>query len=200
MVSRILIKHLAGSKVHQVEQFELDDTHELLIGRGPAANVSYDGQVDDTVSRRHALIRITRYERLSLSIMDLGSRNGIRVNGKYIQDEQVFLPGDLIELSPTGPAFKVVVDPDPIAVTSKQTRTHQPATMDPLKPQYRLKRIALWVSLVTIVLGAGIAAKTWTRGYRQPAVASEVQATTTHQDDARNVAVVKTQVPSVAAQ
>jgi hypothetical protein len=35
MTARIVIRHLAGSKVNQVEQFPLDSTTELTIGREP---------------------------------------------------------------------------------------------------------------------------------------------------------------------
>jgi serine protease Do len=116
MIPRILIRHLAGSKANRIEQFQLDGAHELIIGRGPAANVMFDAELDDTVSRRHAIIKIMRNDRLSFRIADLGSSNGVRVNGRSVQDEQDLLPDDIVELSPGGPAFRIAVEPESLCL------------------------------------------------------------------------------------
>lgn len=116
MIPRILIRHLAGSKANRIEQFQLDGAHELIIGRGPAANVMFDAELDDTVSRRHAIIKIMRNDRLSFRIADLGSSNGVRVNGRSVQAEQDLLPDDIVELSPGGPAFRIAVEPESLCV------------------------------------------------------------------------------------
>jgi serine protease Do len=125
MIPRILIRHLAGSKANRIEQFQLDGAHELILGRGPAANVMFDAELDNTVSRRHAIIKIMRNDRLSFTIADLGSSNGVRVNGRSVQAEQDLLPDDIVELSPGGPAFRIAVEPEslylPDPVASRQT-------------------------------------------------------------------------------
>ena len=56
MTARIVIRHLAGSKVNQIEQFPLDSTTELTIGREPGMAIQFDPLRDDAVSRRHATI------------------------------------------------------------------------------------------------------------------------------------------------
>ncbi len=49
---------------------------DFVVGRSSSCNLSLD---DGLVSRRHALLRVTPE---SLTVQDLGSRNGISVNGK----------------------------------------------------------------------------------------------------------------------
>jgi hypothetical protein len=67
---------------------------ELLLGRTPGEGM----QVDDArCSRRHALVRRSGDY---LEVEDLGSRNGIRVNGSQVRTRQLF-PGDRIEIGDT---------------------------------------------------------------------------------------------------
>jgi len=40
--TRIIIRHLSGSKINQVEQIPLKDLHEITIGRDPNASIAYD--------------------------------------------------------------------------------------------------------------------------------------------------------------
>jgi hypothetical protein len=51
---------------------------DFVIGRSSACHLSVD---DASVSRRHALIRV---EATGVTVQDLGSRNGVQVNGKRI--------------------------------------------------------------------------------------------------------------------
>jgi eukaryotic-like serine/threonine-protein kinase len=71
-------------------------TTELTIGKGPANNLVI---LDQTVSQNHALLR---REREGFVITDLGSRNGIRVNGRNIgQGAWPVTAGDEIRLGET---------------------------------------------------------------------------------------------------
>lgn len=63
----------------------------LLIGRGPGNHVSIH---DQQVSRRHARIWV---EDTGLNIEDMGSRNGILLNGKVTRRSAV-KPGDIIAI------------------------------------------------------------------------------------------------------
>jgi pSer/pThr/pTyr-binding forkhead associated (FHA) protein len=74
--SRVIIRHLSGSKVNQVEQIPLKDLHEITIGRDVSSTVAYDTRRDDVVSRRHAVIRIEQGENPVFRLSDLGSSNG----------------------------------------------------------------------------------------------------------------------------
>ncbi len=67
---------------------------EFLLGRIPGEGFALD---DARVSRRHALVKRSGDY---LEVEDLGSRNGIRVNGVDTRSRQLF-PGDRIEIGDT---------------------------------------------------------------------------------------------------
>ena len=113
MSTRIEIRHVAGSKVNQIEQFQLDNLDELTIGRDPRSTVAFDPARDDRVSRQHAKIRIIKGDQLAFRITDQGSSNGTRVNGNRIDRETDLLPGDRIELGSGGPVIVFDVQPRP---------------------------------------------------------------------------------------
>jgi len=66
---------------------------EWLIGRDPACAIRLEG---NDVSRRHAAIRRTAAES-AVQIVDLGSRNGIRVNGSSVTSAEL-LCGDVVRV------------------------------------------------------------------------------------------------------
>src|SRR5438270_10844105 len=63
----------------------------LLIGRHPECDVRIDLS---TISRRHCCVALA-YDRVM--IRDLGSRNGLRVNGRLV-DEAQLRPGDEVAI------------------------------------------------------------------------------------------------------
>jgi predicted component of type VI protein secretion system len=65
----------------------------LLIGRHPECDVRIDSP---KVSRRHCCVA-TAYDRIL--IRDLGSRNGVRVNGR-LQEEATLQSGDELAIGP----------------------------------------------------------------------------------------------------
>lgn len=65
----------------------------VLIGRHPECDVRIDLP---QISRRHCCVGLA-YDRLL--IRDLGSRNGVRVNGRLI-DEAPLTPGDEVAIGP----------------------------------------------------------------------------------------------------
>jgi hypothetical protein len=67
---------------------------DLLLGRVPGEGMEID---DARASRRHAMIRRSGEY---IEVEDLGSRNGIRVNGVEVRSKQLF-PGDRIEIGDT---------------------------------------------------------------------------------------------------
>jgi len=81
--ARITIRHLSGSKVNQIEQFDLDGLQEITIGREPSSRIAFDLQRDDEVSRKHAVIRIKNGAELYFRIADLNSSNGTFLNGEH---------------------------------------------------------------------------------------------------------------------
>jgi transcriptional regulator with AAA-type ATPase domain len=103
-----------------------DDKDELTIGRDEACAVHLTG---NDVSRRHAVLRRSRPE-AGVVIVDLGSRNGVRVNGRAVSEAPIVLgdvvrlggwvgvvtanPGELIQIAPGlwgGAALQAAVAP-----------------------------------------------------------------------------------------
>src|ERR1700733_13355099 len=113
MTSQVIIRHVSGAKANRIEHFRLDGLDELTIGRAAAATINFDGQVHDTVSRRHACIRIRKGHPLGFTITDLGSCNGVRVNGEPITGERELSLDDTVELGAGGPSFRFDVQPRP---------------------------------------------------------------------------------------
>ncbi len=63
-----------------------------LIGRAPDCQITLD---DPLVSRHHAVLRVGLDE---VHIEDLGSRNGVRLNGRNIDGHTLVAPGDGLEI------------------------------------------------------------------------------------------------------
>ncbi len=118
----IVIRHLSGSKVNQIDQFDLAGLQEITLGRDPKSTIAYDAQRDDAVSRRHAVIRIKNDKELYFRLADLNSSNGTMLNGERIGGEVELLPDDVIELGSGGPKFTFDVQPRPASLPSR-TRT-----------------------------------------------------------------------------
>jgi len=66
---------------------------ELIIGRDESCNVHLTG---NDVSRRHAVLRRSP-EGTGATIADLGSRNGVRVNGRLVAEAPLG-PGDVVRI------------------------------------------------------------------------------------------------------
>jgi serine protease Do len=116
---RVVIRHLSGSKVNQVEQIPLNDLHEITIGRDPGSGIVYDQRRDDVVSRQHAAIRIDNGDKLAFRLADLNSSNGTLLNGKPVTGEVELAPEDTVELGRGGPKFTFDVQPRPDNLTSR---------------------------------------------------------------------------------
>lgn len=61
--------------LRQGTDYELD-APSTVVGRGPGADLEFD---DETMSRQHACLELTGD---GLRVRDLGSLNGIRINGR----------------------------------------------------------------------------------------------------------------------
>ena len=72
-----------------------------VLGRSREADVVID---DPNVSRKHAEVRPSGG---SWTVRDLGSTNGVKVNGRRIQGAQSLRPGDSIELGTARVTFEL---------------------------------------------------------------------------------------------
>ena len=111
--ARIIVRYLSGSKANRVEQFPLDASPRLTIGRAPSSTIHFDAMNDTAVSRRHALITFTPGDPPTFKLSDLNSANGTLRNGRAITGESELLPGDEIALGAGGPKFIFDMDPRP---------------------------------------------------------------------------------------
>ena len=84
---------------------------ENLIGRDPEAKVQIDSLL---VSRRHSRIRITGE---SVTIDDLGSKNGTFLNGNRLEGAVLLSPGDQITIGRSMVSYRFVVVGDVATVT-----------------------------------------------------------------------------------
>lgn len=75
---------------------------EAVIGRSPECSITIE---DPLISRRHACIKLIQ-ERASIE--DLGSRNGVRVNGQLIKGRHLLEDGDRIRIGTQELVFSVV--------------------------------------------------------------------------------------------
>lgn len=93
-----------------VRERELQLAGRIVVGRDPSCEVSHD---DSLLSRRHAEFVA---DGDVVSVRDLGSRNGVFVNGARIA-EHILEPGDVVQIGPLRGRCVVVgaspaVDPD----------------------------------------------------------------------------------------
>jgi S1-C subfamily serine protease len=113
---------------------------ELVIGREAAGDGRLDGE--PALSRRHA--RITRGADGALTIEDLGSLNGTRVNGTPITAATVLRRGDEIKL---GETVLVVANPGDPLPRAPAARSHETVLADvpaiPDRPQPRTRPASL---------------------------------------------------------
>lgn len=127
--TRILIRHLSGSKANQTEAFPLAEHPQLVVGRDDAAAVRYDPDADELVSREH--LRLAR-EGEGFSVTDLGSRNGTFVNGVQVAGTASVRPGDTVMLGQGGPEFVFDIEPRPARETViAAPRSHKATTLSP---------------------------------------------------------------------
>ncbi len=112
-MSKVIFRHLSGSKRQQVDEYTVDKAKDLLVGRDPAAQIRFDPDQDDLVGRHHARILQDPGDPAKFSIVDLNSRNGTYVNRQRVLGTVVLAPGDVIQLGPGGPEFQFDMDPLP---------------------------------------------------------------------------------------
>jgi uncharacterized coiled-coil protein SlyX len=119
-VQRILIRHLAGSRANQVDEFQTEGFRELVAGREEGAGISFPDR-EDLVSRAHSRIYAEPAGSGTFSITDLQSRNGTFLNRQRISTPSRLHHGDVVQLGSSGPEFRWELDPPP-ANASRPTR------------------------------------------------------------------------------
>ncbi len=85
--------------------------HDFAIGREPPCELTLD---DPHISRRHAEVR---YEQGRWWLVDLGSRNGTRLNGKLVQ-RATLPPSAVVRLYDAGPALRIDLETGAATITA----------------------------------------------------------------------------------
>jgi len=114
-----LIAPVSGAEALRAARFALASAKtralllegDNLIGRAPEARVRIDSTL---VSRRHSRIVVTGE---SVTIEDLGSKNGTFLNGKLLEGPEALSPGDEITIGRSAASYRFVVVDDEATVT-----------------------------------------------------------------------------------
>jgi serine protease Do len=114
-MEHIQIRHQSGSMANQTERFSLVGFTEITFGRDDLAQVKYDPNRDDLVSRQHARLSRDKDNPAVFILTDLDSRNGTFVNKKRIKGEVRINHGDRIQFGSGGPEFIFELDPPPVS-------------------------------------------------------------------------------------
>jgi S1-C subfamily serine protease len=133
----IVIRHLSGTKANQVEEIPLQGFREVLIGRESNAQIRFDADREDLVSRNHARIVRDPADPNGFLITDLDSRNGTFINRHRIYGASRLQHGDRVQLGPSGPEFVFEVSPPPAAPPTRLAETVPPtrlAEQGPARP------------------------------------------------------------------
>ncbi|MGH6635957.1 MAG: FHA domain-containing protein [Gammaproteobacteria bacterium] len=116
-MDRILIKHISGSRANQIDVFLTQENKEIRLGRDLCAEVKFDPDRDDQVSRMHARISQDQADKTLFTVTDLESRNGTFINKTKILGKARLYPGDRVQLGAGGPEVEFDVDPRPPGLT-----------------------------------------------------------------------------------
>jgi pSer/pThr/pTyr-binding forkhead associated (FHA) protein len=111
-IERFVIRHTAGSKTSQVEEFDFNKP-ELSIGRAAGNDIQFDPELEVIVSREHGKIVKVSSDPPKFIITDNNSRNGIFVNKTRVKGSMDLNPGDTVQLGNNGPVFSFDVYPRP---------------------------------------------------------------------------------------
>ena len=87
---------------------------DFVVGRSTECQLSLD---DPLVSRRHGLLRVTKE---GVTVQDLGSRNGVLVNGAKIAGERELQPGDKVGIGSQEMVLHVAADVPASAVGNEE--------------------------------------------------------------------------------
>ncbi|MEP6747704.1 MAG: trypsin-like peptidase domain-containing protein [Bacteroidota bacterium] len=137
-IERFVIRHTAGSKNNQVEEFDFQK-NELTIGRVSGSDIQFDPEKEVVVSREHGKIVKESTDPPRFSITDNNSRNGIFVNKTRIKGNASLNPGDVVQLGNNGPVFTFDIYPRPqdmmmVTKVMEIPTSIKPTTVSELQP------------------------------------------------------------------
>ena len=117
-MQKLLIRHLGSVRGNEVEEFREDFGQELILGRDNSAQIRFDPDRDDLVSRQHSKIIRDPSDPSCFQLVDLQSRNGTFLNRQRIYTPVRLNHNDVIQLGAGGPEVRFEIDPPPKAAIS----------------------------------------------------------------------------------
>ncbi|MEO6732571.1 MAG: trypsin-like peptidase domain-containing protein [Ferruginibacter sp.] len=129
-IEKYVIKHTAGSKINQVEEFDFNKP-ALTIGRTSGSDIQFDPEQDIIVSREHGKIEQLSADPPKFTITDNNSRNGIFVNKDRVKSTVPLEVGDQVQLGMNGPVFTFDVYPRPQNLMSATRVIEIPTSIKP---------------------------------------------------------------------
>lgn len=129
-IERYIIRHTAGSKISQVEEFDFNKPF-LTIGRAANSDIQFDPEQETIVSREHGRIEKLSANPPQFSITDNNSRNGIFINKNRIKGTAPLQVGDEVQLGSKGPVFTFDVFPRPQDMMAATRVVEIPALIKP---------------------------------------------------------------------
>lgn len=118
-IRHIIIKHLSGSKINQIEEFDYQANDSISFGRAIQNQLQFDAEQDNAVSREHGTI--TKGDTIGLfTLTDNNSLNGTYLNGQKVTGSVTLKPGDEITLGANGPRFLFDVNPSLVSADATQ--------------------------------------------------------------------------------
>jgi S1-C subfamily serine protease len=129
-IERFVIRHTAGSKINQVEEFDFSKS-ELTIGRSAGSDIQYDPEQEVIVSREHGKIVKLSDDPPKFEIRDNNSRNGIFVNKNRVKGSVALEVGDLVQLGLNGPVFSFDIYPRPQDLMAATRMVEIPTSIKP---------------------------------------------------------------------
>jgi len=113
---------MGGVRIHQTDEFLTEGFKEIIAGRDESSSIRFDPDREDLVSRNHLKIYADPASPSGFFITDLQSRNGTFLNSQRISAPTRIQHGDVVQLGPGGPEFRMELDPPP-ASPGRPTRT-----------------------------------------------------------------------------
>jgi len=129
-IERFVIRHTAGSKINQVEEFDFSKS-ELTIGRASGCDIQYDPEQEVIVSREHGKIVKLSDDPPKFEIRDNNSRNGIFVNKNRVKSSVALEVGDEVQLGLNGPVFTFDIYPRPQDLMAATRMVEIPTSIKP---------------------------------------------------------------------
>lgn len=126
MAEELLVKHLSGSRRDEEESFR---AFPLRIGRAEECGLRFDPERDAKVSAVHAEIR--RDEGGGFVVVDLGSTNGILLDGRRVEGSSPLPRQAVLEVGEGGPRLRLRMVDAASGISFAPFRQHAAAPTPP---------------------------------------------------------------------